>query len=157
MTLSKALKYRKRIESAIKKLSRDIQTYNTITYYPTGSSREVPKPEVNVRELMSERDNLIEHLISINTLINKATCSIYEKLLRIREIKGHISMLSSLPHSHGQAYQYGNDSGTAYYYSEFRKNEIDEMIKGHEKTIDQLQDEVDAFNATTKIDIQDIM
>lgn len=150
ISLSKALKYRKRVQAAIAKVSADIQTSNVVT----ALEGKEPKWEVDPKQLMVKHALFVQHLIDLEVMLNAANVKIQGKIIKLRELKGFVGLLKKIPTDHGpQLRYYGGDVPATVSHAAYRKNDIDEMVRKTELEIDSIQDELDAFNATTKIDL----
>lgn len=150
VSLSKILKYRKRVQNAIAKVSNDITSFNVVS----ADEGKEPVREVDVNSLMSRREKLVNHLIDLESRLQAANQSIQTKIVRLRELKGEIAFLRRIPTNHGPNTHYG-DGPRSVSHATFRKKDVDERVRKAELEIDTIQDELDAFNATTKIEIPD--
>jgi len=152
VSLSKALKYKKRVESTISRVSQDIQSYNVVVY----EKNEKPEREVDIRRLQKDRKRLVDHLVAIKTSLMAANRPIYGDILRLAELKGTIAFLGRIATNHGPVlHQFIKGDIPRMQSAEIRKTEIDEQIVKLETEIDQIQDHLDEFNALTRIEILD--
>lgn len=150
ISLSKALKYRKRVRAAIAKVSADIQTSNVVT----ALEGKEPIREVDPKKLMTQRELFVQHLSDLEVLLNAANMKIQDKIIRLRELKGFVAFLKQISTEHGPQHRYyAGDTPVSVSHAAYRKNDIDDMVRKSEMEIDTIQDELDAFNATTKIDL----
>jgi len=149
VSLSKVLKYKKRVSAAISRVSRDIQSHNVVTH---DASRD-PEREVDIRQLQKDRKRLVDHLVTIKTLLMSANQPIYGDIFRLSELKGTIAFLEHIGTSHGPMSRYSKDDTPQKQSAEIRKAEVDEQIVKLEMDIDQIQDKLDEFNAMTKIEV----
>lgn len=148
VSLSKVLKYKKRVESAIARVSNDIQSHNVVSH----AADKEPEREVDIRHLQNDRKRLVDHLVWIKILLMKANQPIYKDIFQLAEIKGTITFLGHIQTECGPIL-YGGDEFPRCQTSEIRKAEVDEQIAKLEMEIDQIQDRLDEFNGITKIDI----
>lgn len=148
-SLSKILKYRRRVQARISQVSKDICEFNVVS---AGEDMS-PQREVDPIPLMEYRSTLVNHLIDLETRLNAANLPIQSKIIKLRELKGTIAFLKRISTSHGIVYPHFGDGPAKYSYACFRKNDIDEMIRANEMEIDAIQDEIDDFNATTRIEL----
>jgi len=147
MSLSKAMKYKNRVVQKLNKIASEIQSNNSIN--------TINPREVDVKALMSQHQDIFNHLIDLKALIHEATMPIQKNLFKIIELKSKIAFLSGINTTHGAQESYSDK--VANYDAAFRKADLDAMISAAEVEIDNLQDHVDAFNATTKISIKPLV
>jgi predicted nucleic acid-binding Zn-ribbon protein len=138
LSLSKALKVKSRLAGRFSKISSTITAYNC-----TVDGR---RAEVDVKELDKQRSALSSALIDLKTAIYEANKGIYRTINQLAEKKGEIDFLNSLDTKHGTENTY---QGTAVtYVSAIQKQEVDKRVKQLEKEVDDLQDQIDQYNAT---------
>ncbi len=149
ITLARGLKIRKRIESRLHRLMEDITKNNSIL---KGAIREV-----DVKASLKEHGRVSDMLSSLRVELWKESLPIQPKILQINELKGRIAMLSRLSTTHGLVEGTNwrtPDAPPVEYEATLRKSDVDEMVKAAETRIDELQDELDAHNAMTKITVE---
>ncbi len=151
ISLSKAMKYKKRVGSAISRVSRDIESHNSVTH----DAGKKPEREVNIRELRGYRKRLVDHLITVKTLLMAANQPIYRDILLLAELKSTVSFLGQLPTEHGAVNRYLSGDTPQLQSAEIRKAEVDVQVIRLEAEIDKVQDKLDEFNATTMIEVPD--
>ena len=145
MTLAIALKHKNRVGERISKVSSDVSAYNsTIVGSPV---------EVDVRKLDTMRKELMEHLIRVKTRIHEVTAPVRAKIFRIGELRQAVSHYKSIRTTHGKHRTSYQDEVDTEYVSIMRKQDIDRIVSELEKEIDELQDDLDKFNATNSIEI----
>lgn len=144
ISLSKALRLRKRLKEEIGVLNDRIIANNSII---KGSQREY-----EVAELMKKREQTVYALVALKISLLQANAQVQQKLLMLDESKAKITLLNSIDTRHGPALAgHFSQEATIEYDAQLRKVNVDKEIKMQEKLIDQLQDEIDRFNATHEI------
>lgn len=146
MTLSRALRYKKRVIESLKKIELDIQQNNSRISQNT--------PEFDVEVLVKLREKITSVLTNLKLDIQKATFPIMNLILELGEVKGEIVFWSSLNTRHGLYNDYSDDS--VEYVATFRKKQIDEKVNVLKDKIDFLQTSIDSFNNETKLYVQTI-
>lgn len=150
MTLARALRYAKRVKEKISKVEGDIASYNSII---EGAEREI---EGTIAENMARREKLVDHLIELKLATIKATQPVMPVILRLSELKGKIAFLNRIGMTHGVVNdRYGTGQPTKY-VAEIRKGDRDKQVVELQGQIDELQGKVDAHNANTKINVNDV-
>ena len=143
MTLSRALRYKKRLVERIGKIERDIQNSN--------SYRVENVPEIDVNVALAQRTELVSQLVSLKLKLQAATAPIMEMILNLAEKKAEISFWQSVDTKRGIHQDQWGDAPAVEYNSTFSRNFVDERIFEIQNQIDQLQTKIDAFNASTEI------
>lgn len=138
LSLSKALKVKNRLAGRLAKVNLTIAQYNCTV--------EGRKDEVNVKELDIQRTALVSALVDLKTSIQEANKPIYRAIILIGEKKGEIEFLNGLNTKHGTE-PHGYQSQPVTYVSVIQKAEVDKRVKQLEKEIDDLQDQIDKYNA----------
>ena len=147
MKLAKALKEKNRIVGQINKLKAIVQREN---------SREVKSSsKVDREKVYAELTKAIEELVTLKTAIFQANRGIYASIVAIGEMKAMIPWLQGLTTTTGvvETPQYGRN-GEVYsreYTAFLTQEDIDAKVAEFEASIAKLQDEIDAYNATTEI------
>ena len=145
MKLSKALKEKNRIAGEINRLKTLISREN---------SRDVKSSStVDVASLWINLLNTTEKLIKVKTEIFKANVGIYDKIVRMAELKGRSAWLSSINTNNEKIENpYGTNIMVTEYKACFKLEDVDRMTKDLQDEIAKLQDEIDEYNATVSID-----
>ena len=144
MNLTKALKHKKKLVKQIDEMFMRFQRYNS---QPDDLVSIGYSPE----EAYNKWISLTNELIELKTKIQNANAPIAGKIFRLGEIKSLISRIRSIETKAGTFRdRYRNEELITYvaYMDLFTK---DNLIKGWEEEIEQLQEEIEAFNAITKI------
>jgi hypothetical protein len=145
ITLGKALKIKNRLTGRLAKVQADIQAFNSI---PEGQP-----VQVNVLAPMKTRDELVGALVGLKTAINNANREIQRDIYDLAEKKATMQFLTDVNTRHGpQPAVYPNTTEVNYVAS-LKKADVDALVTGVEKDIDQLQDRLDQFNHDRKIEV----
>lgn len=95
-----------------------------------------------------------EKLSALKAKIAAANVPIYAAIEQMSELKTFITFLQSVPNKEGvQTEQpYGAPTPTIYTWTSFLNQEkLDQMIAETQEKINELQDKIDAFNASTQV------
>lgn len=144
ITLAKALKLKNRLAGRLAKVQGDIQTYNSVLKEQAG--------RVDVPACIKLYDQLQETLIGLKTKIILANSPIQETLIRMGELKAKMSFLDMI-HVRDGAERHGYQNTEVVWVATLTKEKIDAERKTLETQIDALQDSVDSFNHTTKLEV----
>jgi hypothetical protein len=146
MKLTQALKKKNRLAGEIKKLQNIL--------YRENARRNDNKSTVNREEVWNKINSISQELGLVKSAIAEANVPIYSKLERMAELKSMISFIQTLPTREGEEISFiGRDQERlTYTWNSFiNQKQIDELVDKIQKEIDQHQDAVDAFNATTEV------
>jgi len=144
MNLTKALKHKKKLVKQIDEMFIRFQKYNSQPADQVGTG-------YNPEEAYNKWISLTNELVDLKTKIQNANAPIAGKIFRLGEVKNLISRIRGLDTKSGMVRdRYRNEESITYvaYMDLFTK---DNLIKGWEEEIEQLQEEIEAFNAITKI------
>jgi hypothetical protein len=144
MNLTKALKHKKKLVKQIDEMFIRFQKYNSQPADQVGTG-------YNPEEAYNKWINLTNELVELKTKIQNANAPIAGKIFRLGEVKNLISRIRGLDTKSGIVRdRYRAEELITYvaYMDLFTK---DNLIKGWEEEIEQLQEEIEAFNAITKI------
>lgn len=142
MNLTKALKTKKKL----------IKQINT-TYSRLSESNSVAVDEVQTyspEDSYNEWIRLTNELIDLKTKIQLANTPITGKIFRLGELKSMVSSFKYL-NTFGGKVNNRFSSELTEYVSHFSTLQRDQIIEKWEEEIEQLQEEIEAFNAVTKI------
>jgi len=151
MTINKALKEKNRIAGRISKLQTQVVKYNR---YKKDST-----VEFSTKELFKSLQEEWAYLIDIKSKIAKANVGISDKLVQLTEAKAELSFWNSFGNV-GPAKETIQESkfiDGKYVFidtvnvSEITTKDVQTNINRVQKLIENLQDEIDEYNATTKI------
>ena len=147
INLSRALKLKNRLVHRLAQLDHLIVGYN---------STPDENQEYDVRSLYERRAALVKHLIDLKLTISVTNQPIQRLIFELAECKGLVATLLTVPTKHGPNFE-GYPPVRRTYVAQFRKAEIDRETKRVEQRIDEIQDELDRFNASTVITIDAAM
>jgi hypothetical protein len=148
MTLSKALSIKNRLAGRLSQARSNVETYNSAL---VGQRDEAGKTSVDVRAEYARFLVLQDAVVTVKAAIQRANAAIYEDVLRLGELKAHLQMLSGLNTKHGSEPAY---TGVKFdYAATIKKPEALESIRKLEAEIDTLQDKINQYNATTRIEL----
>lgn len=148
MNLAQALKEKNRLVGQINKLKAILQREN---------SREAKADSKVDREaIWNNLQTAIGTLVALKTSIFKANAGIYDKIVKLGELKALIPFVNGLPTTSGvvETPQYAQRDGAVYsreYTAFFTQEKVDAKVAELEAEIAKLQDEVDIYNATATI------
>lgn len=132
LTLGKVLKIKNRLTGRLAKVQADIQAYNSV---PEGQA-----DQVNVLALMKTREELVGVLVSLKTAINDANREAQRDIYDLAEKKGTVQFLAGVNTRHGPLPAVYPSTTEVNYVAALKKADVDGMVAGLEKEIDQLQD-----------------
>jgi len=147
MKLSKALKEKNRLAGEVNRLKTLIAREN---------SRSITsKSTVDVGSLWTDMLQTTCGLIKIKTAIFKANTGIYDKIVRMAELKGRAAWIvgiSTDDEKHEQP-NYGASTIVTENKAHFNREAVDKIAKELQDDIAKLQDDIDEYNATVTIEI----
>ena len=114
------------------------------------------EPDYDAGDLRGSIITLVDKLVAMKSAISLANAPIQGKIYKISELKGLINLYSGLPTKHGTfAESVGYDGGftDVSYKATIRRKVADMLVKGLQEEIDSLQDEIDAHNHSTQIEL----
>jgi hypothetical protein len=145
ITLAKALKVKNRLAGRLAKVQADIQAYNSV---PQGQA-----DQVNVPALMQTRAELVGALVALKTAINDANREAQRDIYDLAEKKATAQFLAGVNTRHGPQPPVYPSTTEVTYVAALKKGDVDGLVAGLEKEIDQLQDRLDQFNHDHKIEV----
>lgn len=143
MTLSRALRYKKRVVENIRRLEEDVQSNNCTV---DGEERNS-----DVRLSMNQRASWVTHLVDLKLTIQAATQPINRLVLELAETKAEISFVQRINVTHGLSQSRFRDEASINYKAEIRRPEKDTLVTKLQDRIDDLQTRIDVHNAETTI------
>lgn len=144
ITLAQALKEKNRIVGEIGRLWDLVDNQNSCWEYYTRS--------INVEETMKTIEFLIEKLIELKTKIGQANKGNLENMYALEECKSQMSRFSKLNTEEDVRYRGVNDDIMDVRSAEITAQEVQQRTKQLQLKCNHLQDELDAYNATHKIE-----
>ena len=145
MNISKALKVKNRLVGKITKQQEIVSKEN--------SRRSDSTSKVDVSVEFQSLLNLKHELIDLKSRISKASSPIFDKIIKMQEYKSLINYINGLNTRDGiEKVSYGQTTVIDYTWNAYINNEKKQvMIKGYEDEVNNLQDDIDNFNAVTSI------
>ena len=145
MNLTKALKYKKKLVKQIDETFIRFQKYNSQPIDNVGKG-------YNPEEAYIKWIGLTSELVELKTKIQNANAPIASKIFRLGEVKNLISRLRGVDTKNGLIKEYRHsDAAPIEYVTYMDLFAKDIQIAAWEQEIEQLQEEIEAFNAITKI------
>lgn len=146
MTLARALRWKKRVVSTIRKFESDILANNSRI-----KGKEV---EVAVSDLLVKRQDWITHLINLKMALTRASAPIQQMILTLAEAKAEIVFLSQISTTHGVVRSGYRDEAPLEYEAVLRKSAVDAKVAALQQEIDEIQTNIDGFNNANYIDVE---
>lgn len=146
MTVKQALKYKNKLIQKINDTFTKVYTYNS---YDSGETRPY-----DVREQFDEYIRLSQELVSLKEKIHKANRPVYYKIFELSELKSQVSKLKGLDCQEGKSQdRYGRITGEtpSVKTAIIGIVERDRLISSIEERIEEIQEELDTYNANTTI------
>ncbi len=144
VNLSKALKGKNRLLSEMKELS---------TEFTSSISVEVSQEFTSdTKEKLKDYENKMEEICKLKTAIQKANIEILPKIYMMAELKGYVNLLKRVK-SCIKTGKFNEYTQVTEYKSNITVSEIDTMIKDAKIGINNMQDDIDEFNAKNRIEI----
>jgi hypothetical protein len=150
INIAKALKEKNRITGRITKLQKQVVDNNR---YKEGVDRDY-----NSNDLLKSLQEEWAHLIDLKTRIAKANVGIADKLIMLTEAKAELAFWNGfrsgqpIEETTGSEYVDGKYvTVTINHIHTIPSKEVDANVLRVQKQIEDLQDEIDTFNAITKI------
>lgn len=144
INMAKALKLKNRLAGRMTHVQGLVSQYNTVLKEQAG--------QVEVAALIKERDEIMENLISLKSAIQRANAPIQEAIIRKGELSSRIEWLKTINTTDGVV-RHGYQNTAMEYTATLKKLDVEQQTRQMEKEIDRLQDQIDEFNATKKIEI----
>ena len=146
--LARALREKNRVAGRLREIRGLISKENS------KDKRQVRK--IDVRGLLQEEEMLHRRLVEIKSTIALANQGIVKKIIELDEAKSEVAWWTGIDTTDGV-----NESGTGYgvtrekeYEAIVNQSEILEKSAVMKRRIESLQDEIDEFNAMTRIEIE---
>jgi hypothetical protein len=145
ITLAKALKVKNRLAGRLAKVQADVQAYNSV---PAGQA-----DQVNVPALVKAREELVGALVALKTAINEANREAQRDIYLLAEKRATAQFLAGVNNRHGPQPPVYPSTIEVNYVAALKKADVDALVAGLEKEIDQLQDRLDQFNHDRRIEV----
>ena len=142
MNIKKALKEKNKLAKKITDLLERTNRFNSMD---EGAVRSY-----DPNQSLEQAVDTMEKLISLKTQVHIANTMVFEKIFRMAEYKSFVKYLKSLNCTEGTMVQrsYG-DTTTRHMTTVITEVQRDQMVENYETIIDQLQSDLDIYNATT--------
>lgn len=143
MTVKQALKLKNQLSLELNEL------YNLIR---SSNSNMVGNPKHYVLgDLMMECDAKLLELVTLKTKIHKANEPIYDKIFMLSELKNKVNQYKGISTTEGKQTNRYSQEEPVVYEVELNVKQLKDVIKGIETRINEIQEELDTFNAITEI------
>ena len=144
MNIKQALKRKNKIVILIQQEYQKMALYNS-------TEEGVLKP-YSANTAMEKWQGYINELIDLKTAIHRANGPVYDKIFRLSELKSQVKNLRGLNCSEGKERNiYSRDSEPIMKTAEISLLQRDEMVSNIEAEIEDIQEQLDIFNAKTEI------
>jgi hypothetical protein len=144
MNLTKALKHKKKLVKQADEFYSRFYNYNS---FEVGTT-----PSYNPQDMFEGWLKKTDELVILKEKIHQANVPIAEKIFRLGEIKNIISRMRGLDTKEGKVRdRYSVNDNAIEYTSYVNLVSKDLQIKNYEEELEKLQEEIEAFNAITKI------
>lgn len=144
ITLSQALKLKSRLTKEIRELTSAIERWNSVVI---GAERAL-----DIETAYNDLKKKTEKLARLKAQIQRANSPIQEKVFQLSELKGLNAFLARLNTAQGPA-PVGYSGEMAEYKAALNGAYVRQEQQRITALVDQTQDEIDAFNATTLLDV----
>jgi hypothetical protein len=142
MNIKQALKLKNKLVTQIKEQYEIAKAHNSIEQ---GNPRRY-----SALQSINKANELSIELVELKTKIHLANAPVYDLIFQMSEFKNQIKQLKSIPVDEGKVTErYG--SITTIKEVELNIAERDNLVKGLESQIEELQDKLDTYNATTEL------
>lgn len=149
MKITKALKLKNQLAGEITHLKGVLESQN---------SRPENQPfDYDTVEVLRELKAKIVRFTRVKAAIAAANAEIYDKIFLMAELKGVIKTLKSLDTRNGSIYDIASYSSptAVVYLAQIKRAEADRQITAIQADINRLQEELDTFNFTHSIPLEE--
>ena len=145
MNLTKALNHKKKLVKQADEMFNRFQRYNS-------QNKENVNKGYSPEEAFNSWIELTQDLIELKTKIHNANIKIAEKIFRLGELKNLVSRIRVVDTKSGLVKEHRHpDVAPIEYVAYMDLFAKDDQISKWEGEIEQLQEEIEAYNAITKI------
>lgn len=116
------------------------------------SHDELIPRSIDVTATFFEEKELVKRLAETKTAIAMANTGIVGKIIELAEAKSAISWLNSMSTREGVYEESYSNRHT--YVAEIKKNDVMNEVNALQRHMEDLQDEIDAYNATKKVIVE---
>ena len=148
--LARALKEKNRLVGEVNRLKKLFEREN--------SRLEDSKSTIDRQKVWDDLSTAMDKLIQVKASIFLANAGIYEKIIRMGELKSLAQWVPCIPNSEDSQQTPVRD-GNGISYKEVKRNAFlnqertDDKVVEMQNLIASLQDEIDEFNATVTVEI----
>ena len=147
VTVARALKEKNRVAGRLAKALNLVSRENS-------QDSNIPRG-VDVEATYAQAKELRKRLVETKTAIALANQPIVGKIIELEEIKSEISYLNGLDVKEGVFVSNSyNSTVTNEFSAVIKKQQVLEEVERLQSRADRLQDELDEFNALTKVEIE---
>lgn len=144
MNISKSLKIKNRLAGQLKALEQRAQSNN--------SYKEGQQPSIDMNKTWMELTEVRQELVNLKGKIALATAKITPKLVALAELKSEITFYEDLNINEGTSRDYDGDKIVSVKMINIIDNATKiAAVNELQKKIDNLQDEIDEYNASTSV------
>lgn len=146
MNISKALKIKNRLVGEVNRLQELIRREN--------SRRNDNLSKIDPKSVFEELTQTRQKLINLRGAINEASSPLSTKLVELTENKAFLNSVKSIPTREGEEVTFvgTNREKLVYTWTAYLNQEaIDKIVVDYQNKINNLQDEIDLFNASTSV------
>ena len=148
ITLARALKLKNRLVRKMSDLRLTLQRCNCTV--------EENKFDYDFSDTYDEFYNVMDDLIKIKAVIQKANQPIMEKIFTMGEYRSLINTLNTVNTKSGKQLpdRFGASDAFITYKCQYDRASVDELMNMLQDSIDEIQDEIDVFNHTTEVEVE---
>lgn len=145
MKLSKALNQKNKLVTELNTLYSKVNKYNSII--------EGAEKPYDVRKLLSDIDSKRDEIVRLKTAVHKASEPVRDKVFLLSELKSHVKKINSISTQHGvvREHSYRGNGEAVTFKAEITEVEQENIVKSIEKQIEEIQEQLDAFNHQTEV------
>lgn len=143
-----------KLSKALKLKNKKINEYNTLVnrMISCNSYDTDTKKIYNAADLYLEVLKKQDDLIKFKTAIHLTSEPIREKIFRLGELKNFLMNLNRLNTAEGKVKSRGyGESDISIYACDINEVSKVQLIESYQNEIEEIQDEIDTFNATTEL------
>jgi DNA anti-recombination protein RmuC len=145
MNVAKALVKKARLSKELADLHNRV-----IKVQKTNTLDDAPE---KIENLLGELDKTMEQLVNIKSKIVVASLPVIEKIVRQSELKKLLASIKKLDTSKAkEGAGYGDNSVVHEFNVQLNDTSKQALLKEIKKDIDDIQDQLDTFNATTLVE-----
>jgi len=152
VSIAKLLKTKNRLASEINRVKGKIIEHNIFTQDKEDGNA---LPAVDVNLLVSELNTLTNKLVQVKSAINTANVKSSDKIFRLAELKGQIALFDKLNTNEGLERDFYSRDSFNVRKAQINITQKDKIVKELIKQCENLQDELDEFNQSHRIEIDD--